>query len=167
MQSLPINYFFQFATPAQIVGRQKRFRLMTFAVSLVCACTSVAGAQTKDVTVEDYCRMTISLMELSVQEWQQRTPIAEKTKADRQKLEAALQDVSKKYRDLRSEKFKEVGLDQSSYLHYATDHKTEIESYLEDNPEIKQAINNLQEQINKLIEQFEGAALPNAKGVGQ
>jgi len=140
---------------------------MTFAVLLMCICASVASAQTKDVTVEDYCRMTISLMELSVQEWQERTPVAEKTKGSRQKLEAALKDVTSKYRDLRSEKFKEFGLNQSAYLHYATDHKIEIESYLEDNPEIKQAIDNLQEQINKLIEQFEGVAVPNAKGGGQ
>jgi len=167
MQSLPIDDFFQFATPAQIVGRQKRFPLMTFAVLLVCACASVVHGQTKDLAVEDYCRMTISLMELSVQEWQERTPVAQKTKSDRPKLEAALQDVTKKYRDLRTEKYKEFGLDQRAYLHYATDHKTEIESYLEDNPEIKQAIDDLQKQINKLIEQFEGVAVPYVKGGDQ
>lgn len=168
MQSLPISYFFQCARPTLLVLRARRFVMLTFAILLACVCTSVASAQTKDVTAEDYCRMTISLMDLSVQEWQERTPIAEKkTATDRKKLEAALQDVTKKYRDLRTEKYKEFGLDQSAYLHYATDHKTEIEDYLEDHPETKQTINQLQEQINKLIEQFEGAAVPRAKGGDQ
>lgn len=166
MQSLPINHFFRFAARALVVLRPLHLPGLTLAVLFVCACASVASAQRKDLTVEDYCRMTISLMDLSVQEWQERNPVAEKIKG-RQKLEAALQDVTKKYRELRSEKFKKLGLDQSSYLHYATDHKTEIESYLADNPEIKQAIDDLQKQINKLIEQFEGAALPQPKGGDQ
>src|ERR1700730_13507249 len=167
MQSLPITCFFPFATPAHRVGRPRRFLVLTFALLLVCCFAGVVRAQTKDLAPEDYSRLTISLMELSVQEWQERTPVAEKIKNDRKKLEAALQDVTKKYRDLRSEKFKEFGLDQSTYLHYTTDHKTEIDSYLEDNPEVQLAIDDLKRQIDKLIEQFEAAAPPQPKGGNQ
>jgi molecular chaperone DnaK (HSP70) len=167
MQSLPITHFFPFAAPARTVGTPRRFLVLTFALLLVYSFAGVVRAQTKDLTVEDYCRLTVSLMELSVQEWQERIPVAEKTKSDRKKLEAALQDATKRYRDLRGEKYKEFGLDQSAYLHYATDHKTEIESYLEDNPDVQQAIDNLKKQIDKLIEQFEAAAPPQPKGGDQ
>ncbi len=167
MRSLPVDYFFPLATPARMVGRPRRLLVLTLALLLLVSLASVARAQAKEISVEDYYRLTVSLMELSVQEWQERTPVAEKTKSDRKKLEAALQDVTKKYRDLRGEKFKQFGLDQSAYLHYTTDHKTEIDGYLEDNPEVQQAIDDLKKQINNLIEQFEAAAVPNAKGGDQ
>lgn len=164
MQSSPITCFFTFATPARIVGSPRRFLALAFVLLLICSFKAAVRAQTTDLTVEDYCRLTVSLMELSVQEWQERVPIAEKTKSDRKKLDAALQDVTKKYRDLRTGKYKQFGLDQSAYLHYTTDHKTEIEDYLGDNPEVQRSIDDLKQQIANLIQQFESAASPSREG---
>lgn len=167
MKSSPASYFFKLAAPAQIVGRPRRFLALAFVLLLLCSFKSVVRGQTTDLTVEDYCRLTVSLMELSVQEWQVRVPIAEKTKTDRKKLDAALQDVIKKYRDLRNEKFQQFGLDQSAYLHYTADHKTEIEDYLEDTPEVQRSMDDLKQQIDRLIEQFEAAASPHQEGGGK
>jgi hypothetical protein len=121
--------------------------------------------QARELTVEDYCRLTISLMQRSVEEWQERVPVAEKTRTDRKKLASALQAVTKKYQDQRTEEYQRFGFDLQTCLHYATDHKTEIEGYLEDNPEVQQAINDLKKQIDTLIQQFESAASPRQEGV--
>jgi hypothetical protein len=137
---------------------------LSFALLVLCSSESVIRAQSKDLTVEDYCRLTISLMQLSVDEWQERVPVAEKIKTDRRKLETGLQPVTKKYLAQRSDALKQFGMDQQTYLRFTTDHKTEIDSYLEDNPEVQQAIDDLQKQIDKLIEQFESLASPKGAG---
>lgn len=141
-----------------------RFFALSFVLLLCCCFGSVVRGQSTDLTVEDYCRLTISLMQLSVEEWQERVPVAETIKTDRRKLEGALQAVTKKFRDQRAEKLQQFGISQQAYLHYSTEHKTEIESFLEDNPEVRQAIDDLQKQIDKLIEQFESAASPRQEG---
>lgn len=140
------------------------FLVLGFVLLLFCSSGDEVRGQSTDLTVEDYCRLTLSLMQLSVEEWQERVPVAEKIKTDRRKLEGALQAVRKNFRGQRTEKLQQFGISQQAYLHYATEHKTEIESYLEDNPEVRQAIDDLQKQIDKLIEQFESAASPRQEG---
>lgn len=138
----------------------RRFLGLGFVLLLVCTFGSEVRGQSTEMTVEDYCRLTISLMQLSVEEWQERVPVAEKIKTDRRKLEAGLQSVTKKFGEQRTERLKEFGVSQQALLNYTTEHKAEIESYLEDNPEVREAIDALQKQIDKLIEQFESAAHP-------
>jgi len=143
----------------------RRFLGLGFVVLLVCTFgSSEARGQSAEMTVEDYCRLTISLMQLSVDEWQERVPVAERIKTDRRKLEAGLQSVTKKFGEQRTEKLKQFGISQQALLNYATEHKTEIESYLEDNPEVREAIEALQKQIDKLIDQFESLASPQPEG---
>lgn len=164
MQSSRVSCCLRSITSADVVTRPACFRGLGFVILLLCAVGSVVRGQSTDLTVENYCRLTVSLMQLSVEEWQERVPVAEKTKTDRKKLESALQTVTKKYREQRTETFQQFGIDQRAYLNYATDHKTEIESYLEENPEVQQTIEDLKTQINKLIEQFESAASPRQEG---
>ena len=171
MQSSPANKIFAPKSHLHIAGKPGRLLTLSFVLLLICFGSVVRGqdaanavAPPANPTVEDYCRLTISLMQRSVEEWQERVPVAERVKTDRKKLETALQAVTKKYRDQRSEEYKQFGFDQRTFLHYATDHKTEIESYLEDNPEVQQAINDLKKQIEKLIEQFESAVSPHPQG---
>lgn len=142
----------------------RRFLGLGFVLLLVCTWGSEVRAQSIELTVEDYCRLTISLMQLSVEEWQERVPVAEKIKTDRRKLEAGLQGVTKKFGEQRTERLKQFGISQQAVLNYTTEHKAEIESYLEDNPEVREAIDALQKQIDKLIDQFESAASPRPEG---
>lgn len=142
----------------------QRFLGFGFVLLLVCTLGSEARAQSAELTVEDYCRLTISLMQISVEEWQERVPVAEKIKTDRRKLEAGLQSVTKKFGEQRAERLKQFGISRQALLTYTTEHKTEIESYLEDNPEVREAIDSLQKQIDKLIDQFESAASPRPEG---
>ena len=158
------SYVFRVSLPLNIGQRWVRLLFLSFALLLFGSMGSETKAQKSDITVEDYCRLTISLMELSLHEWQERVPVSAKVKGDRQKLETALKDAAKKYDDLRTAQYKQFGLDQKTYVHYATDHKAEIESYLEDNWEVKQAIEFLKMQIDDLIQQFEGNALDRPGG---
>lgn len=159
MRSSSVSCFIRFMLPAM-----RRFLVPGFVLLLLCTWGNEVRGQSTELTVEDYCRLTISLMQVSVEEWQERVPVAEKIRTDRRKLENGLEAVTKKFREQRTEKLKYFGISQQSYLNYSAEHKTEIESYLEDNPEVREAIDYLQKQIDKLIEQFESAASPHQEG---
>jgi hypothetical protein len=121
-----------------------------------------SAVRQSDITVEDYCRLTQSLLELSVHEWAERVDLA--AKSDRKKLSSELEVVTKRYRPLREEIYSRYNLSLTADLRYASEHRAEIESYLDDNPEIRDSLDALKERINALIEQFESAVQPPPEG---
>jgi hypothetical protein len=123
-------------------------------------------AQPQDLKVEDYCRLTVSLMELSVREWNERVPVAEQNKGDRKKFQARLDVIAKKYQNLQNKSYHQFGAGRRAYLQYSASHAAEIESYLQDNPDVKGAIDSLKNQIDNLIQQFE-SAMPQRQEGGQ
>jgi FtsZ-binding cell division protein ZapB len=134
---------------------------------LFCCPLQQTSARTPDLKVEDYCRLTITLMELSVSEWRERIPAAEQNKSDRKKFQARLEEIAKKYSDLQNESYRQFGTDHRDYLTYTTAHAAEIESYLEDNPKIKDEIDSLKNQIDTLIGQFESITSSHREGERQ
>lgn len=134
---------------------------------LLLGCSSIA-AQTPapDITVEEYCRLTVSLMELSVREWQGRLSTASqsKNKADRTKLRAELEKTTQGLREQGDALFRKSGLSRREYLRYASKHKSEIESHLEETPDLYNAIESLKKRIHDLIQDFELTLPKGRKG---
>lgn len=116
------------------------------------------------VTVEDYCLMTQSLMELSVQEWEQRAELAAAGKGDRKALAAKFEEVTKQYRPLREEVYARYGLTPGEDLRFASEHQSEIAGYLEEHPDLRDSLDALKTRINALIDQVESAAPAPPKG---
>lgn len=133
--------------------------LTTFCLALLLS-GAAAGRVRQDggITVEDYCRLTQSLMELSVREWEQRAELAAAGKEDRKALAAKFEAVTKQYRPLREEVYARHGLTPKEDLRYASEHRAEIESYLEENPDVRDALVSLKVRIDALIAQVESAA---------
>lgn len=116
------------------------------------------------LSVEDYCAMTQSLMELSVSEWEERAQAAAANKGDRKKLAAALEDVTKRYRPRREEVYGRYGMSPKEDLRYASEHQSEIADYLDEHTDVRDALDSLKARINALIEQVESAAPPSQEG---
>lgn len=129
-----------------------------FSLLLLLASATGHPLQKPAITVEDYCRLTQSLMELSVKEWEQRADLAATNKGDRKQLAAKLEAVTKQYRPLRVEVYSQYGLTPAEDLRYASDHRSEIADYLDEHPDIRDSIESLKARINALIEQVEAAA---------
>jgi hypothetical protein len=131
-------------------------------IFLLCLCESVR-AQNTELTIENYCQLTKSLMELSVREWRDRLSAAgEQKQATRKEMIKSLDKVASQYRKSQNQLYKQYGIGRRSYLHYASDHKTEIEGYLEEHQDVRGEIESLREQINGLIQQFE-TTVPNRR----
>jgi FMN phosphatase YigB (HAD superfamily) len=125
---------------------------------------AASPVQQSKITVEDYCRLTQSLLELSVREWEERADLAATHKSERKQLTTKLAAVTNRYRPLREESYNRYGLSLAADLRYASEHQSEIETYLDENPEVRDALDTLKQRINALIEQFESAAPPPAEG---
>lgn len=133
--------------------------LTAFCLALLLSGAAAARApRNGEITVEDYCRLTQSLMELSVKEWEQRAELAAAGKEDRKALAAKFEEVTKQYRPLREEVYARHGLTPKEDLRYASEHRSEIESYLDENPDVRAALDALKARIDALIEQVESAA---------
>jgi chromosome segregation ATPase len=119
---------------------------------------ALAGARAGDgLTVAGYVEMTQSLLELSLAEWQERIDAATRKKGDRKELLRALEDVSKRYRARREEVYGRYQMSPAADLRYASDHRAEIEGYLEENAELRDALDSLKARLEALIQQFESA----------
>jgi hypothetical protein len=146
--------------------RTKKIRLLpaiSFLLLFSFSAMATFGWQ-DDISVEDYCRLTQSLMELSVQEWQGRLDLATQSKNDRKGLSQKLEAVTKRSKPLRDEIYLHYGMSPKDELRYASDHRPEIESYLEENPEVRDSIDSLKKRIDDLIQRFEAAAPPPSEG---
>jgi hypothetical protein len=145
--------------PLQLITRT----LSTFLLTLLLlpgAAAARAPRPDGGLTVEDYCLMTRSLMELSVGEWEERAQAAAANKGDRKKLNAALEDVTKRYRPRREEIYGRYRMTPGEDLRYASDHQSEIADYLDEHTDVRDSIDSLKARINALIEQVEAAAVP-------
>lgn len=103
-------------------------------------------------------------MELSIQEWQERVEAANQNKDDRKKLTERLEEITDRNRGLRDETYRRYGMSARDDLRYASAHAKEIESYLEENPDVRNAIGSLKERISSLVQQFEAVVKPAEKG---
>lgn len=150
--------------PLQLITRM----LSTFLLLLPLTHGAAAVAAPRPdsgLSVEDYCLMTQSLMELSVNEWEARAQAATANKSDRKKLTAALEDVSKRYRPQREEIYARYGMTSKEDLRFASQHQSEIIDYLDEHTDVRDRIDSLKARIDSLIEQVESAAPPSTEGV--
>lgn len=135
--------------------------------ALVCSLLLLLGyaavsrpARAGEIAVEDYVLMTQSLLELSVAEWEERAEVAAAHKGDRKALTAKLEAVAGRHKPRREEVYSRFGLSPGEDLRYATDHRAEIESYLEEHPDARDTLASLKGRIDALIEKVESAAPP-------
>jgi predicted metal-binding transcription factor (methanogenesis marker protein 9) len=131
---------------------------------LILACLTAMGLSRFEISTEEYCQLKQALMELSIQEWQERVEAANQNKDDK-KLAERLDEITERNRGLRDETYRRHGMSAREDLRYASTHAKEIESYLEKNPDVKNSIESLKERINSLVQQFEAVVKPAGKGV--
>jgi hypothetical protein len=149
--------------PLQLITRTlSTFLLLT--MLLPGAAAAYAPPADGGLTVEDYCLMTQSLMELSVKEWEERAQAAAANKGDRKKLSAALEDVTKRYRPRREEVYGRYAMTPKEDLRYASDHQSEIADYLDEHTEVRDSLDSLKARIDALIDRVESAAPPSTEG---
>lgn len=135
----------------------------TLAWLLLLCSPAAAIRQGAEMSVEEYCRMSKALLEVAVDEWSARIDAAEGHTGKREQLSKKLEGVTESYRARRGEVYRRHGMSTAADLRYARAHDEEIRSYLEENPEVRDAIESLRRRVGDLIERFEAVAPGAAK----
>ena len=135
---------------------------------LLLLCFNPVRGQNSEFTTENYCQLTKSLMELSALEWRDRVKTAiDQKQSSSKEMVKSLEKLTSQYRKPQNRAYRQYGIGKRFYLRYGSDHKTEIESYLEDNQDVRGEIESIREQINGLIQQFESVMSNRKEGEQQ
>lgn len=138
-------------------------RLSLISLLLSCAvCAPAAAAQT--MSVEDYWRLTKARLDVSATEWQERLTAAQQANGSRDKLLADSAAITKKYAAAYSQVLADFGMTQEAYLHFPATAPVEVESYLEENAEVKIELDAVRQKIRSLMDAFDDIAGPILSG---
>ena len=121
-------------------------------------------AQSDEITVRDYCELTKVVMELSVLEWQDRLATAQAVGGEPKQVRERFESLGKQYSHYRSLLHGHFRIPFRTHLRYGADHKAEIRSFLQENAEIRQALESLKSRIDGLIQQLEAVMAAGRKG---
>jgi hypothetical protein len=130
--------------------------LVLVAVSLA---TAAEGA---DFSVEQYWQLTKARLELASTEWRERIRSATEANGNREALIAQSTAIAAAYRTRHDQLLTTFGVTQQAYLHFATDHAREIDSFLEGHADLKRDLADLRKNIESSIDTLDaivGAAM--------
>jgi hypothetical protein len=116
--------------------------------------SSVWPAQ-PDLSVADYCEITLKASAVSEFEWKDRISLAQSHRGTSKSLDMNLQTLDSQYGRLRSQLSSHYGTTFQEYLRYGASHQSAIKLYLEQNPGVKTALDDVSARIRSLREQME------------
>lgn len=124
----------------------------------------VVAADGANLSVGQYWELTKARLELAALEWRDRIASAEQAQGNRETLIANSGAIAAQYAIRHNQLLAKFGVSQQAYLHFATDHSREIESYLEENADLKRVLDNLRKNIQSLIQRLDSIVGPVMMG---
>lgn len=108
-----------------------------------------------DISVEDYCLLTIQNMQYEVSNLQELIVIADQYQNDPTTL-TQQEDIKRvEFDQAKDGLYSSFGTTAEDYVTYMGKHKKEVDKFLEDNSYMKQDIDNLSSELNFLLGQYE------------
>lgn len=107
------------------------------------------------LTVEEYCLVAEKLLEISIQELEERKATGPPSGQNQTLSYQQSGAVTKKYRRKRDQLFATYGTTMEEYLRYRAEHNRKVNVFLEHNPDRKNAIDALSSQLEGLRRQYE------------
>lgn len=138
----------------------RRIFLRITAVLGLAALVGSGGARAQ--TIDGQVALSIELLELSVGEWTERNAAAA-GEGDEAAKAAAMEAVKAKYGRERAERYRNYSTSAPEHLAFFAKHAAEVEEYLNDHPEIKGRIDELNQTLRNLIVAGESAGSANAE----
>ncbi|BBO87538.1 hypothetical protein [Desulfosarcina ovata] len=108
-----------------------------------------------NITVDAYCQLSIQCMQQEVINFQELIALVNQYQDDRETLNQQEELKKVEFAQARDTLFSSYGITNTEYGTYMGYNSQAVIKYLEDNPEIKQQIDELSAQANSLMEQYE------------
>lgn len=107
------------------------------------------------LSVEEYCLVAEKLLEISIQELEERGSTALSSGQDQNLYSKTSEGIFKKYRRKREILFADYGTTMGDYLRYGAEQNRKVNAFLENNPDKKNTIDSLSSQLKGLRMQYE------------
>ena len=110
-----------------------------------------------NLLVQEYCEMTLKITELAELEWKDRVLLAQSHDGSLKPLDLKLQALESQYGRLRSQLYAHYSMTLTGYLRYGASHQNAIKLYLEENAQVRGALDDANRRIESLRQQMESA----------
>lgn len=108
-----------------------------------------------DIAADAYCQLSIECMQQEVKNFQVLITLVNQYQDDRETLNQQEEIKKAEFSQARDAIFLSFGITDTEYGAYMGSNSQAVKKYLEDNPSIKQQIDDLSDQANSLMEQYE------------
>ena len=117
-----------------------------------------------EVTVGSYCQLSIQSIQQQVTNFQELITLANQYSDDPDAFAAAEAAKQAEFKENTDTLMASFGMTPQEYVLYMGKHKNEVETYWNDNPTLKQQLDDLSAQAMVLITEFEALKVaPQAK----
>ncbi|WP_089725808.1 hypothetical protein [Candidatus Thiosymbion oneisti] len=118
------------------------------------------------LTVEEYCTLSRDLMALSVREWREKARVANRNQnASKEELSSALQAVEQTYRAQREQRYASYATTYDDYMRFMNTDGRAVRSYLDNNPDLMNEIDDLSGQVEGFAQQVEAVMETKQEGI--
>jgi len=133
-------------------------------IGLLVSLCFLTAAEPGDFTLDNYFQLTKVRLQAAAIEWQARIAAAQQAKGDRKMLLTRSNAISKEYAGYHRQFHAKFGTNPITYMRFGTEHAKEIDSYLEENPQVKQEIDSLRQTVEGLMQTFDSISAPMLAG---
>lgn len=108
-----------------------------------------------EISVDSYCQLSIQSLQQEVKNFQELIGIANQYKNDPERFYQLEKVKQIEFKNTKDALFASFGTTSQEYIVYMGENQQKVDTYLIDNPDIKQQIDDLAGQVRALLQEYE------------
>lgn len=126
-----------------------------FTLIIISVFLFIINIASAELLINTYCQLCINIMQLEASNLQELISIKNQYQDDPDTLIRQIAIKKAEYKQNRDALFSSFGITENEYALYKGEHEREVTVYLEDNPDIKQQIDDLSSQVHTFLNEYE------------
>jgi len=146
----------------QIISKLSGSLMIVLVLAGVLALTVNPRISSAEISVDSYCQLAVQSLQQDVSNFQELIALVNQYKDDREALNQREEIKKAEFDQAKETLFSSFGITDTEYAMYMGKNGRAVDAYLEENPDIKQQIDDLSAQVGSLLEEYE-----SLKGSGE
>ena len=146
----------------QIISKISGSLMIVLVLAGVLALTVNPRISSAEISVGSYCQLAVQSLQQDVSNFEELIALVNQYKDDREALNEQEEIKKAEFDQAKQALFSSFGITDTEYAMYMGENGRAVNGYLEENPDIKQQIDELSAQVGSLLEEYE-----SLKGSGE
>jgi len=139
----------------QIISKLSGSLMIVLVLAGVLALTVNPQVSLAEISVDSYCQLAVESLQQDVSNFQELIALINQYKDDREALNQQEEIKRAEFDQAKQALFSSFGITDTEYAMYMGTNGRAVDAYLEENPDIKQQIDDLSAQVGSLLEEYE------------